>query len=116
MKIIWKLIVAVLANGVGLWLAERFIPGFVLSPQWQDILIVGGVLTLLNIFVKPVLKLILGPITIFTLGLGVIVVNAIVLYILDILSKHLTIETTMALLLATLVLSATNITFHLITR
>ena len=116
MKLIWKLLIAVIANGVGLWLAARFIHGFVLSPDWKHVLIVGAVLTVLNIIVRPVLKLVLGPVIILTLGLGTIFVNAIVLYILDILSKHLTIDSVVTLLLATLVLSATNIVFHILTR
>ena len=59
---------------------------------------------------------------VITLGLAVIVVNAIIIYLLPIVANHLdflhgsiTIETIPALLYATLIVSAVNFLIHLAT-
>ena len=62
----------------------------------------------------------LGPVIILTLGLGVIIVNAIILFILPIIADHIdflhgsiTIQTIPALFFATLVVSIINFIIHL---
>ncbi len=117
MRWIWKLILAVAVNAAGLLACAYWIPGFSLvTNDVKAVLIVGASLTLLNMFLKPVLKLVLGPFILLTLGLGLIIVNAIILFLLDYLSSALTIHTTLALLEATLVFTAVNFVFHLATR
>jgi putative membrane protein len=115
MKLLAKIVVAVIANAVALFLATTYIPGFVLAGGPTQIAWMAAVLTALNFFLKPLLTLFLGPVIIITLGLGLIVVNAFILYILDILSKNLTIETIPALLYATILVGAVNFIFHLAT-
>jgi uncharacterized membrane protein YvlD (DUF360 family) len=70
---------------------------------------------------KPLLALVLGPIILITLGLGIIIVNAIILYLLPILANHLdflrgsiTIQSIPALFLATIIVSVVNFVIHLI--
>lgn len=114
MKWILHALGAVLANGAGLYVASRFVPGVDLTSDLKGIAFITLVLTGLNIVVKPILKLILGPVIILTLGLGLIAVNALVIFILDMLSQGLMIQGTVALLLATLVIGAANFVFHLL--
>jgi len=116
MKWLIKVIGAVLANGLALLLAAYFIQGFKLTSDYKEIALVALILTGLNFVLKPMLKLILGPIIILTLGLGLILVNAIVLYVLDILTENLTIETIPALVFASLIIGAVNFVFHLLTK
>ena len=111
-----KVIGATLANGLALLVAAYFISGFKLTSDYKEVAVIALILTALNFILKPVLKLILGPIIILTLGLGLFLVNAIVLYILDILTKNLTIETIPALAFASLVVGAVNFTFHLLIK
>jgi putative membrane protein len=118
-----KTVLIVTGNAFALWLAAKYIPaGFVLSATWYQLAILAIILTLLNLLVKPVLKLALGPIIVLTLGLGIIIVNAIILYALPIVADHLdilrgsiSIETIPALLYATLIVSAVNLVIHLTT-
>ncbi len=112
MKLGVKIIVAVIANAVGLLAAAQYVSGFNVSISAQTLLMLAAILTLLNFVVKPILKLFLGPIIILTLGLGLIVVNMIILHILDILSPNLTIETIPALLYASLIIGAINVVVH----
>ncbi len=116
MKLIAKIIVAILANGIALLAAAAYIPGFKLEGDLKQIVGIALILTLLNFLLKPILKLVLGPVIVLTLGLGLILVNALILYILDIISKNLTIETIPALVYATILVGVVNFVFHLATK
>ena len=121
MGLIGKLFTALIANAAGLLATAYFVPGFVIvggseSFNYRAFIVLALVLTALNFLVKPFLKLLLGPIIILTLGLGLIAVNAFLLYILDVFSKDLMIETIPALLLATLIIGFANLVFHSFTK
>ncbi|OGZ01413.1 MAG: hypothetical protein A2946_00910 [Candidatus Liptonbacteria bacterium RIFCSPLOWO2_01_FULL_53_13] len=116
MKSLLKIAAAVAANIFGLWLAARFIPHVFLSGNFTELLTVGIVLTALNLIIKPLLKLLLGPVIVITLGLGVVLVNMIILLILDILFQNLSIVGVAPLIYASLLLSAVNLIFHAFTK
>ncbi len=117
---LFKLLIMVLGNAFALWLANKYVPGLVLNATIGQLIVIGLVLTLLNFFLKPILTLILGPLIVITLGLGIIVVNAIVLFVLPILANRIDflhgsimIQDVMALFLTTLIVSAVNLVIHL---
>ncbi len=115
MKWLFHLVGAVLANALGLYLAQRYVPGFVITPFTISVLsLLAAILTVLNALAKPLLKLLLGPFILITLGLGIIVINAIILYALDYFSPQLTITTIPALFFGTLIISAVNLVFHIL--
>lgn len=116
MKTAAKILVALIANIIGLLAAAYFIPGFDLTTTYQGLLMLGITLTVLNFVLKPVLKLFFGPIIVLTLGFGLILINIAILYILDILSKNLTIETVPALIYSSLIIGFINFIFHLATK
>jgi putative membrane protein len=115
-----RLVIVVGGNALALWIADMYVPGFVLSHNWLLVILVALVLAILNFLLKPVLTLILGPIIILTLGLGVLIVNALILYILPIIADHIDflrgsiiIQNIPALFFATLVVSIINFIIHL---
>jgi putative membrane protein len=57
-------------------------PGIVVD-GWTTAIIVALVLGLLNIFIKPILILFTLPATILTLGLFLLVINAIIIMLCD---------------------------------
>ena len=116
MKPLIKILVALIANVVGLLAAAHFVAGFDLNITPQDLLILGVILTLLNLVLKPILKLFLGPLIILTLGLGLILVNMLILHILDIFSNNLSIETIPALIYSSLIIGVVNFVFHFVTK
>lgn len=59
-----------------------FMKGVVVE-QFTTAIIVAIVLGLLNLFVKPVLVLLTLPVTFFTLGLFLLVINAIIILLCD---------------------------------
>lgn len=77
-----KTLVSILFTTLFVVLLANFMPGVHVDSLYTA-LIVALVLGLLNIFVKPVLVLLTLPATIFTLGLFLLVVNAIIVMICD---------------------------------
>src|SRR5258708_5381869 len=84
-----KLMLITGGNAFALWLANRWVPGFTLTAPILGLILLGLTLTILNFILKPILTLVLGPIIIITLGLGLIIVNAIILWFASYLSQNL---------------------------
>jgi putative membrane protein len=115
-----KLAIIVGGNALALWVANTYVPDFILRDDWLTLILIGLTLAVLNFLLKPLLTLVLGPVIILTLGLGIIIVNAIILYILPIIADHIdflhgsiTIQTIPALFFATLIVSIINFIIHL---
>ena len=115
-----RLAIIVGGNALALWVANTYVPGFVLNGSWITLVLIALTLAVLNFFLKPILTLVLGPVIILTLGLGVLIVNGIILYILPIIADHIdflhgsiTIQTIPALCFATLIISIINFIIHL---
>lgn len=113
MKLIGGFIFHVFSNTIAILAAAYFVTGFIFKGNFIDLMIVAGILTIINIFIRPILKLILGPLIVLTFGLFTIVINAVILYLLDIFSKPLIIEGYLPLLWATLITAAVNFLINL---
>jgi len=74
-----------------------------------ELIIAAAVFAAINVLIRPVVKLFLGPFIVLTFGLFTIVVNALMLYVLDIVSTPLTIDGYLPLLFATLLISVASI-------
>jgi putative membrane protein len=73
------ILLRLLINAVALWCAARFIDGITYSGSWQGLVGLALVFSVVNTFVKPVLQFFSFPITIITLGLFLLVINALML-------------------------------------
>lgn len=104
-----SLIIRIIANAIAIYAASYFIEGFLFTGGFISLAIAAIVLAVIQIILRPVLKLLFGPLIILTLGLFSIVINTLLLFILDLLSKDITIQGYLPLLYATLVISAINI-------
>src|SRR3989344_2642232 len=85
-------IIRIFGNGLALYAAYLFVPGFSFSGGIKEYAIAGVVLGLLNMLVKPVLKLVSMPFIILTLGLFVLVINALLLWVVDYIFDFLAIS------------------------
>lgn len=74
-------------TAAALWVAVWLIDGFDFSGAWWQFLIVAAILGLANAIVKPILRLLSLPIVVLTLGLFLVVVNALVLQLVVWLSS-----------------------------
>ena len=59
--------------------------GIKLTQFWQILFLVGGILGLINFFIKPILDKITLPLKILTLGLFSLILNMVIIKFLDIL-------------------------------
>ncbi|HLD63574.1 MAG TPA: phage holin family protein [Candidatus Peribacteraceae bacterium] len=63
------------------WMSRSFSEYFVITGELQAIVVIGALLTLMNMLVRPFLDLIAFPLKLFGLLLAVIVVNGLFLYL-----------------------------------
>lgn len=74
-------IIRVLIYGAALWVAIQLVPGLDFDGSWLALLGIALVLGLVNVVVKPVLTMLSLPLIVLTLGLFLLVVNAVSLAI-----------------------------------
>ncbi|MEJ2600485.1 MAG: phage holin family protein [Anaerolineales bacterium] len=74
-----KLILRILINAVAIWLTSLLLPGFNFSGDVLSLIVVAIIFGLVNALVRPIVKLLTLPITLITLGLFTLVVNALML-------------------------------------
>ena len=77
-----NLIIKLLISTIVVFVLSYFLPG-VRVTSLTGALMVAVVLGLLNTFLKPILVLLTIPVTFFTLGLFLLVINAIIILICD---------------------------------
>lgn len=79
-------------NVFSLWLTSEVLPALVIRGTWQTILVAGGVLSILMIFVLPLLKILFIPINIITFGLMSWFINVIIIYLLTVLLPEVSVR------------------------
>jgi putative membrane protein len=86
-------IVQLLINAGALYVAVLLVPDldFSFEPDgaWLKFLLVAFIFGLVNTFVRPVLRILTFPITIMTLGIFLIVINALMLILTGVISAEL---------------------------
>jgi putative membrane protein len=90
-----KILLRVVINAVALWVAAALLSGIDLGEDGDvgktilTALVVGAIFGVINTFVKPILTLLSLPFILLTLGLFLIIVNALMLWFLSWLSDQL---------------------------
>jgi putative membrane protein len=87
-----RFVLRILIAAAGLWLATVLIPGGVKADGWMTLLIAGFLLGIVNAIVRPVVTVLTFPLTIITLGLFLLVVNAAMIGLVAWLLKGLVVE------------------------
>ncbi|HSZ71603.1 MAG TPA: phage holin family protein [Cytophagaceae bacterium] len=102
-----KLLIKLLFNLLVVLLAGRLL-SFVQIDTWQTALVVVLVLSVLNVSLKPILTILTIPITIFTLGFFLLVINALMILLTDYLVTGFNVHGFWAAFLFGLILSIAN--------
>jgi putative membrane protein len=102
-------------SGVAVFLTAYLLPGVHVEGFWYALL-VALVLALANIIVKPILIIFTIPITILTLGLFLLVINALIIMLVDSLMDGFTVDGFWWALLFSLILSVFNSLFTDLTK
>lgn len=103
MKIILRWIIL----SVAVFLTTKIISDISIDPIWTA-LIVGACLTLFNMFIKPIIKILTLPINLLTLGLFALVINGVVFWYMGVFIDGFTVGTFWAALLGSIVVSIIN--------
>lgn len=75
------LIIRLVANAAGVWLAVRLLDGLEFTGDWVALLVIALILGLVNALIRPVAKLLSLPLVVLTLGLFILVINALMLWL-----------------------------------
>src|SRR5688572_22318510 len=69
----------VVINAIALWVADALLDGLTLSDSTTELILVAVVFGLVNAFIKPIIQILSCPLTLLTLGLFTLVINALML-------------------------------------
>ena len=112
MRFITKLILQIIANAVAIFIAAKYVHGanfgVSFSGDLVDYLIIGVVLALANIFIRPILKIVSAPLIFITLGLFIVVINAVILFVVDWFFEALTINGFLGYFWTTIIIAIVN--------
>jgi putative membrane protein len=108
-------IIRFLLNGLAVFLAAYLLPNVDVD-GYGTALLVALILSIANIIVKPILIILTIPITIVTLGLFLLVINAIIILLVDYLVNGFYVDGFWWALLFSLILSIFNSLFDDLTK
>ena len=101
-----RLIARFLVVAAAVWLVAAYVPGIDVQEGVGSYLLIALIFSLVNLLVKPVLKLLSFPLLLLTLGLFLIVINAAMLGLTALLTERLDVDGVGPAFIAALVISA----------
>ena len=110
-----NIIVRFLLSGVAVMLTAYLLPGVDVQDYWAALL-VAVLISLSNVIVKPIFVLLTIPITILTLGLFLLVINAVIILMVDYFVDGFSVDGFWWALAFSLILSVFNSLFGDLTK
>ena len=115
-------VVQTLINAAALYVAVMLVPGldfdFGIDGAWWKFLLVALIFGLVNSFLRPILRILTLPITLLTLGLFLLVINALMLMLTGAISMELdlgfAVDGFLAALLGSIVISIVGFLLSLV--
>jgi putative membrane protein len=114
-------VIQILVNAAALYVAALVVPGIdfeLNSETWWKLLLVAVIFSLVNTFIRPIIRILTLPITLITLGLFLIVINALMLLLTSAVSTELdlgfTVADFIAALLGSIVISIVGLALSLV--
>ncbi|HJS00037.1 MAG TPA: phage holin family protein [Flavobacterium sp.] len=102
-----KLVFRILITSILVLIISHFMKGVHVA-SFTTALFVAVVLGLLNVFIKPILVLFTLPITFFTLGLFLLVINGLIIILCDNIVGGFDVDTFFTALLFSIILSVSQ--------
>ena len=104
-----RLILGTAGNAFALWAAARIVGNVDLSRSWWTVILAALVLTLLNWYVKPAIKLLALPLVIVTLGIALFFISMLMLWLTSAVVSGFDIDGFCPLVKATIIVWIVNI-------
>jgi len=86
-----KLLIRLAINGVAIYAAVAIMQGRGLAMEdtaWLNFIWLALIFAVVNAVIKPVLKVVGCPVLILTLGLGTLLINALLFYLTSLISQY----------------------------
>ena len=112
MNVLRRLLYSWIVNVAAIWIASLFIDGVDYSEDYWILIVTGLVFSLVNLLVKPVVKLLSLPLVVLTLGIVLFFVNLLMLYITSWIVPGFDLDSFMAAIWATAVITGVNWVMH----
>jgi putative membrane protein len=103
-----RALLQIVLNGVAVLIAAYFVPGISYTGSLVYLLLVGLVMGLINLIVKPIVTLLSLPLIVLTLGLFYLVINGLMLYLAAALLDGLEVQGCVPAILGGLVIAIVN--------
>lgn len=104
-----QLLVRWLVLALGVMIATKIVPGIAVDNNGGTLLVVVLLLSFFNAILKPLLVLFTLPFILITMGLGVIVINALLFLLVGRLVDGFQVDGFLSALLGSLVVTVTNL-------
>ncbi|HET7083071.1 MAG TPA: phage holin family protein [Candidatus Limnocylindria bacterium] len=82
-------VIQILVNAGALYVADFLIGGITFVGEWWKFLLVALAFSLLNTYVRPILRILTLPISVVTMGIFLLVINAAMLLLTSAISDQL---------------------------
>jgi putative membrane protein len=110
-----NLILRFLLSGLAVMLTAYLLPGVRVTDYWAA-LVVAILISVVNMLIKPILVLFTIPITVLTLGLFLLVINALMILLVDSFVENFYVEGFWWALAFSLIMSVFNSFFSDLTK
>jgi putative membrane protein len=117
-----RLLIRLLVNAFALWVAVQIVPGIDHDGPVTSLILIALVFGLVNALVRPILLLLTCPLVVLTLGLFLLVVNAIMLQVTawlsgpNLLNLGLTIDNFWSTLLGSIVITIVSAIVNMLVK
>lgn len=89
-------LIQIAINAVALYVAVVLVPGLEFHGEWWKFVLVAVAFSLVNTYLRPILRIITLPISVLTLGFFLLVINAFMIWLVGAVSVQLRLGFTVA--------------------
>src|SRR6266508_2664052 len=83
-------LIQIAVNGIALWVAVLLLrPGLDFHGEWWKFVLVAVAFSLVNTYLRPILRILTLPISVLSLGIFLVVINALMLLLVSAVSEQL---------------------------
>jgi putative membrane protein len=111
-----RLLIGWACNVAALFVAASLLRGVTYGHRWWTLPIAAAVFTLVNAWIKPLVRVLSLPFIVLTLGLFLFVINVLMLYLTDALVGDFEIRSFWSGALAAIIVSLVNALLHPVRR
>jgi putative membrane protein len=103
-----RIVIRIAINAVALWVAAGLVGGITLEAGFWQLVLAAAIFGVVNALLKPLFILLSLPAVLLSLGLALIVINAVLLAITDALTDALEVDGFGSALLGAIVISVVS--------